>query len=145
MPLIKSWQKLIVFHVLSNEDWKKSKKNHGLRNPFCTCVTRWVSAEPIGYLRNPMGTCRTLEWRHVDHILLNLKKAKKAIPGFEPGYLRMMIRDGIHSATQYTNLHIITSNAYNNQDLKDASKINVTLRCLWRSWKKPSIVLPIGW
>ena len=47
--------------------------------------------------------------------------------GFEPGYLRDMIRDGIHSATQDTNLHIITSSGY--QYFKDASKLNASWRC----------------
>ena len=62
-----------------------------------------------------MVTCGTLEWRQVDHVLLNLKKAKKneASPRFEPGFLRVMIRDGNHSANQYIRLHIITSSDYN--------------------------------
>ena len=48
-----------------------------------------------------MGTCVILQWGSVDHFLLNLKKAKK-----NQGSLA--IRDGIHSATEDTNLHNIT-------------------------------------
>ena len=64
-----------------------------------------------------METCWTLQWRHANSVLLNLKKAKKneASPGFEPGYLRVKIRDGIHSATEDTNLHIFTPLDYNDQ------------------------------
>ena len=51
----------------------------------------------------------------VDHALLNkeLKKAKKNRAGFEAEYLRVMIRDALHSTTPDTNLHIITSSNYN--------------------------------
>ena len=80
-----------------------------------------------------MGICGTLQWRHVDHVLLNWKKGKDE-RGFEPRFLRVMTRDGIHSATQYTNLLIVTSSEYNDQDLKDASKFNASLRCLPRRW-----------
>ena len=63
---------------------------------------------------------------------MNLKKAKEyeEWPGFEPGYLRVLFRVGIHSATQDTNLHIITSSGGNDQDFKEESKFNVSLRCL---------------
>ena len=57
------------------------------------------------------------------------KKAKKkeASPGPEPGYLRVMILDAIHSATQYANLHIITSTNYNDQDLKVESMVLIVI------------------
>ena len=104
-----NWQILVVIHVLFNDELKRSKKNRGLRNP--------------------MGTCRTLQWRHVDHVMLNLKMVKKnASPGFEHGYSLVMISDDIHSATQDINLHIITSSEDNDQDLKDAAKLRC---CMW--------------
>ena len=50
-----------------------------------------------------------------------------ASPRFELGYLRMKLREDIRSATRYIYLHIITSADYNDQDLKDAFKFNVSL------------------
>ena len=84
-----------------------------------------------------METCGTLQWCHEDHVLLNSKKARKnrSSPGSKLGYLRMLIRDGSHSATQCTNLHMITSTNYNDMDLKDASKTRRKQRPIdwWRT------------
>ena len=70
-----------------------------------------------------MTSCRIFI---VDHILLNLKKAKKnqTSCGFEPRYLWVSIRDGIHSSTRYTNLHIITcTSGYNDQDCMNNTEL----------------------
>ena len=92
--------------------WKRQRR-------ITVCVTRWVFAQPDGDLRNlTMTSCRSFpdEFEKGKH--------NEASPGFEHGHSLVMISDDIYSATQDTNLHIITSSEHNDQDLKDASNIN---------------------
>ena len=90
-----------------------------MRNPWGTCVTH-------GDLRNlTMTSCRSC--------LVELKKRQRwtriwtqVLASYDQR--RYPLCQPVHKTA------IITSSEYNDQDLKDASKFNASLRCLPRRW-----------